>query len=140
MSAPETRTDAGGELGDRLYVFPGYFPNQARNNGADLEPIPISPVRGQQWPGMQIQLSNGWMRTNYGKKIRYDDYLRLLRAENGVAGTRVLPGQGRQVMNGPGPNQTQQMMMATAGSQPRNPGGVGMLADGVDLSGRRFYG
>lgn len=139
MSAPETPIRRA-EAGDKLFYFPGYGVNRARYNGADIEPIPISPVRGQQWPGMQIQLSNGWMRTNYGQKLRYDDYLRLLRVENGRAGTRILPGQGRQVMQGPGANQTQQMMMATAGSQPRYGQGVGVLADGVDLTGRRYYG
>jgi hypothetical protein len=139
MSAPETQTKRG-ENGDRLFIFPGYGTNAARYNGADLEPIPISPVRGQNWPEMQIQLSNGWMRTNYGKKLAYDDYLRLLRAENGTAGTRVLPGQGRQVMQGPGASQTQQFMMQSAGNQPRSPGGTGMIAEGVDLSNRRFYG
>lgn len=125
---------------DKLFIFPGYGVNQARNNGADLEPIPISPVRGQNWPEMQVQLNNGWQSTNYGKRLAYDDYLRLLSAENGRAGTRTLPGQGQQVMRGPGPYQTQQMAMQTAGSQPQAPGGVGIIGAGVNLSGRTFFG
>lgn len=124
----------------RLFVFPGYPANPARNNGADLEPIPVSPVRGQNWPDMQIQLRNGWGTTNFGKKLTYDDYLRLLRAENGQAGTRTLPGQGQQVMRGPGPQQTQAVAMAGAGSQPKTAGGVGVIGPGVDLSRRTFYG
>jgi len=121
-----------------MVVFPGYGVNPARANGADIEPLPINPVHGQSWPGMQVQLSNGWMRTCYGRRLSYDDYLRLLRAENGIAGVRTLPGQGLQRIQGPGPAQISTSFIVPSATVS---GGVGQLADGVVLDqtiGRNF--
>jgi hypothetical protein len=126
------------------WLFPGYGVNSARSNGADLEPVPITPVRGQNWPGMQIQLSNGWQHTNYGKKISYDGYLRLLTDSSTRSRRYLTPkpsGLGPNATHsGPAPSNVQQMINQTSGAQPDSPGGPGFLSGNVDLGGRRYYG
>lgn len=126
------------------YIFPGYGVNSARINGADLEPVPITPVRGQNWPGMQVQLCNGWQKTNYGKKISYDGYLRLLTDSSTKQRHFLIPhpsGLGPKAnTSGPAPSNVQQMIDVTAGAQPNAPGGPGFLAGDVNLGGRRYYG
>jgi hypothetical protein len=134
--------DAYSGPGHELYVFPGYGVNQARNNAADLEPIPITPVKHQNWPEMQIQLSNGWALTNFGKKLSYDDYLRLLTSSNEMARSYLSPGtKGTALGNqriGPSPLNVQANAQAGPGSQPSNPGGPGQLVG--SLGNRRYYG
>lgn len=125
--------------GHQVWTFPGYGVNPARGNGADLEPIPITPVHGQNWPGMQVQLSNGWQSTNYGKKLSYDDYLRMLSTSTSEAGnTQVLPGGGPK--KGTSPANYQDWLQNGPGNQPSVVGGPGSVAPGVDISGRGFYG
>ncbi len=124
-----------GRVPKHLVVFPGYGVNRARANGADIEPVPISPVHGQSWPGMQVQLLNGWGQTNFGRRMTYDDYLRLLRGEAGQAGVRQLPG--RQQIQGPGASQVSSTWVPT---NQQSSLGVGMVAANVDLSQRSFYG
>jgi hypothetical protein len=122
-----------------LVVFPGYGVNPARLNGADREPVPISPVHGQSWPGMQVQLRNGWGITSFGRRLTYDDYLRMLTAATGNAPGKprsILPGQGAQHMQGPGAKQ----YMNSLPQANTTKGGVGLLAPGVDLGERRYYG
>jgi hypothetical protein len=139
-SNQEALSESGGHP---IPVFPGYGTNSARNNGADLEPIPITPVRAQNWPGMQVQLCNGWDKTNYGKKMEYDDYLRMLTDSSTKARSYLLPtsGLGPSAVNpGPAPGNVQSMIQTTSGSQPNTPGGPGFIASGVNLSGRGYYG
>jgi len=125
--------------GHPAYVFPGYGVNAARANGADLEPIPITPVRHLAWANTQIQLSNGWMRTNMGRLMTYQDYLAMLSSSaTGPGHNFTLPGQGQQVMRGPGALQVQSYIGRTAGSQPNTGSGVGTVAAGVDLSNRSY--
>lgn len=90
----------GGGVGHPLVIWPGWVDNDARYSvQPDINPLPISPVHFQQWPGMQFQLSNGWQFTNYGQKTPYDDYRRMLTSSlsnpNNVR-PKVIPGEGRQ--------------------------------------------
>lgn len=125
-------------------AVPFYGTNGARNNGADLEPIPITPVRGQNWPEMQIQLKNGWGQTSFGHKLSYDDYLRLL-TDSATKNRKYLipqPSSAGRAGNtpGPAPANVNQMIVNFAGAQPSAPGGPGLIASGVNLSGRTYYG
>ena len=90
----------GKPVGHPLVNWPGWVDNDARYSvQPDIMPLPISPVHFQQWPGMQYQLSNGWQYTNYGQKMPYDDYLRMLSSSNSSPNNsrpRVLPGEGAQ--------------------------------------------
>ncbi len=109
-------TGAGGTPGNKVAVFLGYGVNPARGNGEDVEPIPITPVRGQNWPEMQIQLRNGWETTCMGKRLDYDDYLRMLTASSEKSRTFLLPssGIGRAQNPGPAPSNVQQMIDQTS--------------------------
>lgn len=123
---------------------PFYGVNGARNNGADLEPIPITPVRAQNWPEMQIQLKNGWGALSFGKKLTYDDYLRLLTDSATKNRNYLIPhpaGIGPSANNpGPAPSNVNQLIMNTSGKQPSAPGGPGMIASGVSFAGRTYFG
>jgi hypothetical protein len=134
--------DAYSGDGHPLTVFPGYGTNQARNNGADLEPVPITPVKHQNWPEMQIQLDNIVGRLNFGKKMSYDDYLRLLTTSNEAARSYLTPGKkgvaGGNVRTGPSPLNVQATAQAGPGAQASNPGGPGQLAGNFTNGG--FYG
>jgi hypothetical protein len=128
--------------GHPTWVFPGYGVNQARNNGADLEPIPITPIKHQNWPEMQIQLMNGWELTNYGEKLSYDDYLRMLTTQENGARSFISPGpKGTTAGNqpiGPSPLNVQAWAQSGPGAQPNNPGGPGQLI--AALGARNYYG
>jgi hypothetical protein len=129
--------------GNTVAFFAGYGVNPARSNGEDLEPIPITPVRGQNWPGMQIQLRNGWETTCYGKKLAYDDYLRMLTDSSTKGRSYLIPrgsGIGQANRAGPAPANVQSMIDTSSGAQPNSPGGPGFVASGVDLGKRRNYG
>jgi hypothetical protein len=145
-SAEYTGTDAQGAEGHTIPVgtvaTPFYGVNPARNNGADLEPIPITPVRGQNWPEMQIQLRNGWELTSMGKKLAYDDYLRLMTDSATKSRSYLIPSRSGYVQRGagPAPSNVTQMINQTSGAQPQSPGGPGFLAADVNLSGRTYYG
>lgn len=130
------------DVGHPTYQFQGYGVNPARYNGADVEPIPITPVRGQNWPGMQVQLSNGWMLTNYGLRMSYDSYLRMLSEKPSVAGrTMLTPGPTqKQFKGGMSPANFQQILDNGPGNQPQTGGGPGTLAPNVSLAGRAYYG
>lgn len=143
-NATDSLENDGASNGHQLPIFVGYGVNSARMNGADLEPVPITPVRGQNWPEMQIQLSNGWQHTNMGKRQSYDSYLRLLTDSSTKQRHFLIPhpsGLGPHAQrSGPAPSNVQQMIDQTSGSQPNTPGGPGFLASGVNLGGRRYYG
>jgi hypothetical protein len=123
---------------------PFYGVNAARLNGSDIEPIPITPVRGQNWPEMQIQLNNGWGTLSFGKKLSYDDYLRLITDSATKNRNFLIPnpsGLGPAAQRpGPAPGNVQQLINNGAGKQPNTPGGPGFLAGNVNLSGRTYYG
>lgn len=137
-TAPDSYSTNGGH---KLFVFPGYGVNPARNIGADLEPIPITPVKKQNWPEMQIQLKNGWSDTNWGAKMPGDNYLRLLTSSNERARNYLTPGPrgvalGNQVI-GPSPLNVMAMAQRGPGAQPSNPGGPG---DAGGFTNGGYYG
>lgn len=141
----ENHPDCGcapGKVGNPVVVWPNWITNQARNNGADIWPTPFVPRRHGNVAfaetGM-IQLNNGWSGTNFGKRMDYDNYLRLLTTSSAGPGkNEVLPGKQpvsyRQV------SQDQLQTMQSAMANPPNGGGTGVLAPNVDLSGRTYYG
>jgi hypothetical protein len=141
-NAPDSIAQDGGCPGHPLYVFPGYGVNQARNNGADLEPIPITPVKHQNWPEMQIQLNNGWMMLNWGKKLPYDTYLKLLASSEDRGRAYLAPGpRGVAAGNlkiGPSPLNVQTWQQSGPGAQPNNPGGPGQTVGAITNGG--YYG
>lgn len=139
---PHFAPDPQSGHGHPLYVFPGYGVNQARNNGTDLEPIPITPVKHQNWPEMQIQLDNVVGRLNFGRKMAYDDYLRLLTTSSEKGRSYLSPGKngvaaGNQRI-GPSPLNVQANAQSGPGSQASNPGGPGQLAGSWTNGG--YYG
>jgi hypothetical protein len=131
------------EEGHPIVYWPGWQNNDARYSvQTDIMPLPISPVHFQNWPEMQFQLSNGWQYTNYGLRMPYDDYLRLLYSSTSSPGApRPLPGQGYQpfAVGNPSDSQVQNQVFAPAAPSDYK-GGVGILAPGVSLSGRTYYG
>jgi len=133
---------AGHGVSTGTVAQPFYGVNTARYNGADIEPVPITPVHGQNWPGMQIQLRNGWGTTNFGKKMSYDNYLRLLTDSATKNRSYLIPSPSSlgnaQVRGGPAPGNVQKLINSTSGAQPATPGGPGFL--GVNLTGRTYYG
>jgi len=136
--------EAGHGVSTGTIAQPFYGVNGARNNGSDIEPVPITPVHGQNWPEMQIQLKNGWGSLSFGKKLSYDDYLRLMTDSATKQRTYLIPhpaGIGPSAGKpGPAPSNVNQLIQNSAGQQPPNPGGPGMIASGVNFSGRTFFG
>jgi hypothetical protein len=136
--------DEGHPIPVGTVATPFYQVNPARWNGADREPIPITPVRGQNWPEMQIQLRNGWGTTSFGKKLSYDSYLRMLTDSATKNRKYLIPnpsGLGPHAQRpGPAPANVQSLINNSSGAQPDAPGGPGFLAGNVNLTGRTYYG
>jgi len=133
------------KMGTPTVVWPGWENFDSRASvQTDINSLPIVPVHFQQWPGMQYQLSNGWQNTNYGLKTPYDTYIRMLYSSNNSPGAPLpLPGERLQPQAGPQPSQLQlqnQVFAPAANRQGNGNGGAGVLAPGVSLAGRRFYG
>lgn len=136
--------ETGHEVPVQTVGRPFYGVNAARNNGADIEPIPITPVRAQNWPEMQIQMHTGWDSLSFGRKLSYDSYLRMLtdsatKQRNYLipSPSGIGPSAGRP---GPAPANVNQLIQNGPGQQPPSPGGPGMIASGVNFSGRTYYG
>ena len=113
----------------QMGVYIGRTPNpHVRYGEDDMMNAPTTFARiGTRWG--DIQLSNGWMRTNWGR--------RNARPEAGfmIAVNQVLPGQTRLIgthpgdfpMRGPSPSQWDYHVASSAGSQPNYPGGPGQI-------------
>lgn len=143
-NAPTTGEYSGESRGHPVVYWPGWVTNEARySTQPDIQPLPVSPIHFQTFPFIQIQLSNGWQQTNYGKKAAYDDYLRMLYSSNSSPGAPPpMPGQRLQAQGQPIPSRVQ-LQNQIAKNAPSDTGGqlgTGILAPGVDLSARRFYG
>jgi hypothetical protein len=89
---------------------------------------------------MQIQLLNGWETTNYGKKMTYDDYLRLLSTKNSQGPVTQLPGGMPKI--GPSPANVQNWFQSGPGNQPNMVSGPATVNSNVDVtsSTRGYYG
>lgn len=101
-------------------------PNRARNNGQDIDTTPVMFRRFVNMGYRDVQLHNGLRnRMLSGALITYTPYI--------WAWIPRIPGQTRDnvsgmVKRGPSPYNVQDMMQATAGSQPEHPGGPGQIA------------
>lgn len=135
----------GGVIGNPVVIWPGWVTNDARNNGADINPLPIVPLRYGNWAAMAMQLKNGLELSTFGKNDSYENYLRLNRLlySSGSMNTK----NARQIENTfhpagnvqPSNIQLAQMITAAAPGA-NNTGGTGQIATGVDLTSRAYYG
>jgi hypothetical protein len=103
------------------------IPNPARNNGEDIDLTPRQFRRNVNASGLQdVQINNGLFRgIARGGRMRLIDYL--------YGSLVVIPGQTRGDaggfhVRGPSSYNIQNMIDSTAGAQPENPGGPGMIA------------
>jgi hypothetical protein len=120
-----------------MAVYAGRVPNPHIQYGQDdLTNAPTTFARFRtRWGG--IQLSNGVMRTNFGRRFTFQrtGYL------NNVVQT--VPGQSRLSgttpsnfpMRGPAPSQWQFHVDNGPGSQPSTPGGPGQIMGRITHSG-----
>ena len=127
--------------GHPAVIWPGWVDNDARYSvQTDINPIPIIPVRFQNWPGDQFQLSNGWQYTNYGQRMSSADYRgQLYSSSSGPGAPKPMPGEGLQpTVNSFVSQKTLQNMFTNP--DPDNSNGAGMLNPGVNLGRRTYYG
>lgn len=120
-----------------LGVYQGRVPNPHIVYGQDdMMNAPTTFARyATRWG--DVQLSNGWQNTDYGRRAGYaaKGYL--------IAVTPTLPGQTRLSANnpadfparGPAPSQWDYHVMSSAGSQPSYPGGPGYIMGSVGHTG-----
>lgn len=114
-------------------VYQGRVPNPNVLYGqADMENAPTTFARyNMRWG--DVQLNNGWMRTNFGKRFAFRNTGYL----NNIVPT--IPGQTRLSgttpnsfpMRGPAPSQWQFHVDNGPGSQPSTPGGPGYVMGSV---------
>jgi hypothetical protein len=132
-----------GPVGIPIGLFPGYQENShilipALPGGytAQVDPSPVTFARYNMARGVHdVQLNNGWQRTNYGRRTVYasSGYLNEIQPQ--------IPGQSRLfgtntadfVMRGPAPGQMQAIQDQVQ-SQPSNPGGPGQLGGPLNHS------
>jgi len=137
--------DNNGAIGNPVVVWPGWVTNDARNNGADINPLPIVPLHYGNWAALQVQLKNGLELSTFGNKDSYTQYLKLNRLLYSSATSNSK--QARQILpsfhpaGNIQPSSVQLASMITAGApNADNTGGTGQLAPGIDLSARKYYG
>jgi hypothetical protein len=136
----------GGGAGHPLVVFPGWVDNDARYSPqTDIMPLKIAPVHFTDWTGRQLQLSNGWQGTNYGKRDSRDFYLNQnFSSSSGPGKPKPYAQYGnRQQPTGfspPSQMQIQGAVFNPAAPDPNLSGGTGVLGPGVNLQNRRYYG
>lgn len=122
-----------------LQRYQGWVPSPHILYGQqDIETAPLTFNRiGTRWG--DVQLSNGWQNTNYGKRMVTPGAYYL------VAVTPTIPGQTRLSggrfadfpARGPAPSQWQSYYDATAGMQPDSPGGPGQMMGPLNLGFER---
>lgn len=102
----------------------------------DLENAPTTFARyATRWA--DVQLSNGWQNTDYGKRTGYRG------AAYYIATLPTIPGQSRLSggnpadfpLRGPAPSQWDYHVASTAGSQPNYPGGPGYVMGSLRHAG-----
>lgn len=135
-----------GAAGIPIGIFPGYQQSEhavivALPGGytAQVDPSPVTFARYNMSRGMHdVQLSNGWQRTNYGQRTTYasSGYLNEVMPE--------IPGQSRLsgntvssnfVPRGPAPAQWQNIVNQVQSQNP-NPGGPGQVMGPIGKGGR----
>ena len=129
-------------VGNPVVVWPGWVTNQARNNGADVNPLQIVPLHYGNFTATQIQLFNGLQLYDWGLKNSYQGYLSKLYSSasmNTKGQKQTLPAVHPSALSQPSQIELAQMVTAGAPNE-TNTGGTGQLAPGINLTGRRFYG
>lgn len=138
----------GKNVGTPVILFPGYVDNDARYSPqTDINPVPVVPVHFQQWPGMQVQLLNGWELTNYGKIITEVPFGAYNQKAGGSSATfrkssPPLPGQGQQPQGNMPPSQIQLANSMMNGANQQGLGATASMSDNVmaAVASRRYYG
>lgn len=131
--------------GNPVVIWPGWVTNDARNNGADINPLPIVPLHYGNWAAMSMQLKNGLELSTFGNKDSYNNYLKQNRLlySSGSMNTKNQK-QVEPTFHPAGnvqPSGIQLAQMVTAGAPGQtNLGGTGDIAAGVNLSARAYYG
>lgn len=131
-----------GGVGHPVTVWPGWVTNDARNNGADVNPIQVQPWHYGNFAATQTQLSNGLKDLSFGRRLAYDGYLRMLYSSASMDTKhkrQILPTIHPSAVVQPSQIQLAQMVTAAA-PYSDNTGGTGQIAPGVDLSRRTYYG
>lgn len=129
-------------VGNPVVIWPGWGVNDARNNGADINPLPVQVLHYGNWTATQVQLKNGLELSNFGRREDYQDFRKLLYSSSSSTSKgprQVLPGFKPSGAVQPSNVQLAQMISNGAPNQ-SGLGGTGEIAPGVDLSNRRFYG
>lgn len=117
------------QRGPGLQVANGYVYGNPRVPKPELdatrEPVTFNRI-GTRWG--DVQLGNGWMSTNYGRRMTHPNAGYLSEVIPVVPGQTRLIGYGQKSafpMRGPSPSQWQTYTQATAGSQPSYGAGPG---------------
>jgi hypothetical protein len=136
----------GNLAGIPMTIFEGYQQNphmilQALPGGqtAQIDPSPVTFARYNMSRGVHdVQLSNGWQRTNYSRIMNYQNEGYLAEVVPQIPGQSRLIGSNRAdfVMRGPAPGQWQNIVNNVQ-SAPANPGGPGQLMGPVVMGGAR---
>lgn len=131
-----------GAIGNPVVPWPGYGVNPARNNGTDIEPLQIVPLRYGNFAAYQTQLFNGLQLSNFGVRTSYQGYLSKIYSSGSSSSKgqrQTLPSVHPAALIQPSQVELAQMITAGAPNE-TNTGGTGQIAPGVNLSGRGFYG
>lgn len=116
-------------MASSVYVYHGRVPNRHVYYGQnDMETAPFALVKpGFRWGDMQ--LSNGWDRTNYGNRLTMDAARYLIATRPSVPGQTRLSGtqKNNYPMRGMSPSQWDSYVQNGPGSQPQYPGGPGQV-------------
>lgn len=112
-----------------LGIYHGRVPNPNILYGQDdMENAPTTFARiATRWA--DVQLSNGWQNTNYGKRFTFSNTGYLASVVPVEPGATRLSGrqQGDFPMRGPAPSQWDFHVNNGPGSQPSYPGGPGFV-------------
>lgn len=132
-------------VGHPVVIWPGWVTNEARNNGADINPLPIQPLRFGNFAATQTQLFNGLQLSNFGRRDSYDSYRRAIDSSSVNAGSKnqkqLFPGFQPAGARQASAVQLNQMILNNNPPPPDPSGnsGVGIFAPGVNFN-RTYYG
>lgn len=118
-------------------VYAGRVPNPHIQYGQDdMMNAPTTFARiATRWA--DVQLSNGWQNTNYGRRNGYQPEGYLIATLPNTPGLTRLSGSNPADFpaRGPSPSQWDYHVMSTAGAQPNYPGGPGYIMGQVGRIG-----
>jgi hypothetical protein len=122
-----------------MRAYTGMVPNPHIVHGqGEIDTSPITFARyATRWA--DVQLSNGWQNTNYGRRMTLTPMAYLMNAVPTIPGQTRLSGQATPSafpIKGMAPSQWDFHVQNSAGQQPDNPGGPGQTLGPVG----GFYG